>query len=1551
MNTKKIVGTFAALTLLITSIVVWRTQSNKATESKATAATSTNLAQPVAQVAAGANAVSTLPIPAKIVAQTAIQLHIIGNAWMQETRPELRAFSQWTEKYLAADATQRAASLAEGVNLAQQRRDVLKQLIKTDPQAALAAAVPMGLRSQLPTEVLAQLEDRVSTRGDLYTLAVTPREGETPARPTWQVAEIAKDYNKQYYDAFTYGDRLDRQNEYRRDLGIHGIAIDKDLAVLDSDVRVLEAGEVVAASKQLEPICGTSGINSLAAAGQPLNTDLSKPNAPIAVDDGYTVIIHCRPEHVNFGKERLLASGGSFTPSSGSSDLTKPGTNLTSGVRSALVIRVDTSDEPDAVTNSTPAVCVYAFMRPNGVNDWYIRNSHGNASMPLQLSNVTPVYRLPSPLIYYKTNAGPQQLHADARALAQAGGFNVTNYQHVFVLHPDGYIIPTTPNFIDYGGLGSVGGSSIWLNGSMGFGVLSHEAGHNMGLVHANSWNPTNNLPLGDAAILNTPPSAYGSTTAGLSLEYGDNNDMLGGGGSSARAWVNPWFATFLSWIPDSIAPGVAESGVYRIYRYDHQNADTNKTFAIKIRRDGFKDYWVAYRRQFTGDPTKTISDGAYVFFGYHNYRQNDWVKISTNNVALNPGQTLNDTNAGIAFTTLSQAGSGTAEYIDVSVALTPQIEWAATNLLFEANSGNATLTLSRTRDFSGAITVNYQTENITATAGSDYTGVTNSVTWTAGDHADKTINVAVSPSAANGKQFRVRLTGLTGGINLNNPSAVVTFGTGGVAVGGLWRQYYGSILGYQLTDLTGSPKFPNQPDSESVVTSAEAVLDGDNYGQRLVGFITAPQTASYTFWAASYWDAQVFVGTNDTPASKQSVLDPVGGTSGPRVYENGSAPVALVAGQRYYFEVLHKQYGPGYLAIAWTTNSVTQPPNSAEPIPGSVLSYIPGGRFEPYVTTPPANQLGVLGGSVTFSVNVGGASPRAYQWRKAGAVIATATNSSYVKSGIVGGDAVNYDVIITNSYGSVTSSVAALTIGTGPVITNQPASLTTVGTFQTVNLSVGASGTALTYQWRFNTNALGFQTSSTLTIPSVGLGQAGNYDVIVANNIGSVTSSVAVVVIGATPVITNTPISLAANPGGFALFSVGATGAAPLTYQWRKNGTNLSGATSASVALSSLTTGDAGGFDVVVANSFGSVTSAPAVLSVTSAGGVAAGGLWRDFFQGITITNLYNPPMSDLTNNAAYPNSPTSSGVISSFETPRDLNIGDYGQHLTGYVLPPVTGNYRFFLAADQTAQLYLSTNQLAANKVLIAENTERVNYRYWDSEVFGAASGLIPLVAGQRYYVEVLHVSPDFSPYDGYLNNLGVAWQTPADSAPPALFASPIPGNYLAYDQRTFAPPGITVQPTNVVVGIGSNATFTVTATNATGYLWRKVSTAIGGENDASLTLNNVSFGDATNYSVVVGNLGGSVTSSVVSLTLIISVNTNPTNIIASVSGTNFNLSWPADHIGWRLLAQTNNLANGLSSNTNDWATIVGSASTNQVSVPIDRAKKAGFFRLIYP
>ena len=79
--------------------------------------------------------------------------------------------------------------------------------------------------------------------------------------------------------------------------------------------------------------------------------------------------------------------------------------------------------------------------------------------------------------------------------------------------------------------------------------------------------------------------------------------------------------------------------------------------------------------------------------------------------------------------------------------------------------------------------------------------------------------------------------------------------------------------------------------------------------------------------------------------------------------------------------------------------------------------------------------------------------------------------------------------------------------------------------------------------------------------------------------------------------------------------------------------------------------------------------------------------------------------------------------------------------------------------------------------------------------------------------------------------------------------------------------------------------------------------------------------------------------------------SVSTTPTHIGWSISGTNLTLRWPADHIGWRLLVQTDHLASGLSPSLADWSIYPGSTNVNQVTVPMDPAKPAEFYCLVFP
>ena len=89
---------------------------------------------------------------------------------------------------------------------------------------------------------------------------------------------------------------------------------------------------------------------------------------------------------------------------------------------------------------------------------------------------------------------------------------------------------------------------------------------------------------------------------------------------------------------------------------------------------------------------------------------------------------------------------------------------------------------------------------------------------------------------------------------------------------------------------------------------------------------------------------------------------------------------------------------------------------------------------------------------------------------------------------------------------------------------------------------------------------------------------------------------------------------------------------------------------------------------------------------------------------------------------------------------------------------------------------------------------------------------------------------------------------------------------------------------------------------------------------------------------------NLDGSIQV----LTVVSSVNQTPTNLLTSVSGNTLTLSWPADHIGWRLQVQTNGLAIGLNTN---WSDVAGASATNSVDQAINPANGSVFYRMIYP
>ncbi len=123
--------------------------------------------------------------------------------------------------------------------------------------------------------------------------------------------------------------------------------------------------------------------------------------------------------------------------------------------------------------------------------------------------------------------------------------------------------------------------------------------------------------------------------------------------------------------------------------------------------------------------------------------------------------------------------------------------------------------------------------------------------------------------------------------------------------------------------------------------------------------------------------------------------------------------------------------------------------------------------------------------------------------------------------------------------------------------------------------------------------------TNLTLTLANVQLTNAGNYDVIVTNAYGSVTSAVVTLAVLMPPGIVLQPRSDAVPLGETAVFFVGVQGSNPLDYQWRFNGSNITGATNYSLELENVQTNNAGAYTLVITNAIGSITSAPAILSL----------------------------------------------------------------------------------------------------------------------------------------------------------------------------------------------------------------------------------------------------------------------------------------------------------------------------------------------------------------
>lgn len=299
-------------------------------------------------------------------------------------------------------------------------------------------------------------------------------------------------------------------------------------------------------------------------------------------------------------------------------------------------------------------------------------------------------------------------------------------------------------------------------------------------------------------------------------------------------------------------------------------------------------------------------------------------------------------------------------------------------------------------------------------------------------------------------------------------------------------------------------------------------------------------------------------------------------------------------------------------------------------------------------------------------------------------------------------------------------------------------------------------------------------------------------------------------------PSFTTQPQNINTAIGATAAFTVAILGVPTPSLQWYKNGNPITGATSATYRTPYLSAADNGStYHCVAVNSEGTATSQTATVTLSETGAIL-----RDYWQGITGSLVTN-----LTSNTNYPNNPSGTTYETIFEGPSGFDI-NYGTRFRGYVHPPVTGNYTFWLASDDNAFLYLSTSTDPSAMTQIARVDTWSGIREWT--LFPSQqSSPVALVAGQKYYIEVLHKQGTGG------DNVAVGWQLPGGT-----FERPIPGNRLSpYSGQnpvqytlTMSVSGTGTTSPNGAVSVQSGALTPIAATAGTGYTFSNWSVTSG-------------------------------------------------------------------------------------------------------------------------
>ncbi len=366
---------------------------------------------------------------------------------------------------------------------------------------------------------------------------------------------------------------------------------------------------------------------------------------------------------------------------------------------------------------------------------------------------------------------------------------------------------------------------------------------------------------------------------------------------------------------------------------------------------------------------------------------------------------------------------------------------------------------------------------------------------------------------------------------------------------------------------------------------------------RRVRAFLVA---LSFVFFTAATWAARVTLAWTPSNSPLVAGYEVEYGTA------SGEYTMSVDAGTNLSQIIPALTPGTTYYLAVFAYSETNQGPVSDEvvyAVPAVVETSGP-----PQITSEPVSQTVGSGSAVVFSVGVTGSTPLNFQWFYNALPLFGETNSSLTVADVSDASAGNYSALVINNAGTALSTVATLAVVDPPVIIAQPVSQTVVAG-QTAAMTVVADGTMpLSYQWFDNGAPLAGATNANLTLANASDTNDGNYDVVIDNSEGSVTSSAVTLSIIDPPVITSQPVSQNAALGSSVTFRAGVYGTAPFTFQWYHFGAPVPQAQLRALTLSPVVAADAGGYYLTVQNAAGSARTDRAVLTVTNIFSLSSG-------------------------------------------------------------------------------------------------------------------------------------------------------------------------------------------------------------------------------------------------------------------------------------------------------------------------------------------------------